>query len=76
MADDLQLKQEDAIRQNLSQTVDTTTQAVLAKIGAENVSTTQEERMLDGKPAVVRSAAFTYEKNPCGRASLDFQTGL
>lgn len=76
MADDLHLTQEDAVRQNLAQTVDTTTQAVLAKIGAENVSTTQEERTLNGKPAVVRNAVFTYEKNPCGHASLDFQTGL
>ena len=75
MADDLQLKQEDAIRQNLAQTVDTTTQAVLAKIGAENVSTTQEERTLDGNPAVVRSAAFTYEKKSIRARLLGFSDG-
>lgn len=76
MAADLQLKEEEAVRQNLSQTLDIITKAVLSNIDAQDLSVIRkEETTFQGKPAIAQTFTFTYEKKSMRARLLGFSDG-
>ncbi|WP_296826328.1 hypothetical protein [uncultured Megasphaera sp.] len=75
MADDLQLKESEAIRQNLNGTVETTSKAVLAQLGVSDVSISRKDTTFQGLPAVSQNLTFTYEKKSMQGRLLGFSDG-